>query len=180
MKGESPGFGEQAGMEERCWQPLAGGGTATGALGQEEEKRRAPAARGCRHRLPALGKAAGPDKGRAAGGAGQRLSLIQPAWLDPGSGTGAGERCGGDWGGKSCFILQPQHLVERGDGRRECWAGCRGEPQGLATSGLPGMGWMRPFPATALAKHLPGREHCSNDTLGATGTPVLVPAWPHP
>lgn len=175
--GGVPDLGSRQGWRRGSWQGVT---VTTGALGREKEKRRAPPARGCRHPLPALGKASGPDKGSVAGGAGQRLSLIQPAWPDPGSGTGAGERCGEDWGGKSRFILQPQHLVKRGDGRRECWAGCRGEPQGLATSGLPGMGWMRPFPATPLAEHFSGSKHCRNAILGATGTPILIPAWAHP
>lgn len=133
---------------------------AAGALGQEEEKRRAPPAQGCRHPLLALGKAAGPDKGSGRGEPDKGSALFSlRGWIQAPEPTGAGERCGGDWGGKSCFILRPQHLLERGDGRRECWAGCRGEPRGLATSGFPGMGWMRPFPATALAKHLPESKH---------------------
>lgn len=156
----SPCFGEQRGMGQRCWGCFAGAGGGAGGFGAGGEELRGSAD----VLLPAVGRWPGWAQGHAVGTAGQRQSLAQAAWLDSASGGRAGENRGEDWAGESLLILQPQHLVESRAGEGRPRGGCRGKPG--AGSRLPGMGWLRPFPVTALTKEPRGLW----DLQGAQGS----------
>lgn len=76
---------------------------------------------------------------------------------------------------------EPFHPPAPTSGGKRGWGGgerrgcCRGEPWGSAGSGLPGMGWMRPFPAAALAKEPRGLW----DPQGVQGSQAPAPSREH-
>lgn len=82
--------------------------------------------------LPALGKAAGLDKGKHSGGSRTKA--------EPYSACVAGSSLrNGSWGGKSRFIFQTQHLVESRARDREQRGCCRVSPGARMDPGC--LGW---------------------------------------
>lgn len=82
--------------------------------------------------LPALGEAAGLDKGKHSGGSRTKA--------EPYSACVAGSSLwNGSWGGKSRFILQTQHLVESRARDREQQGCCRVSPGARMDPGC--LGW---------------------------------------